>query len=82
MNYYRFGALMMTVLITIVFISLLVLLFAKPIDVSSSAEKMLLIIVGAVGQSWGTAVVYWLGTSAGSAAKGEQIAELLKGNTP
>lgn len=66
-----------SVIITIGFIAcIFVLMFAK-IELSSGAEKAFLILVGALAMSFGQVSNYWLGSSAGSATKSDQIAAMV-----
>jgi len=62
--------------VTAAFIACLVLLMTAKVNLSEAAEKAFLILVGVLATSLTTIVNYYFGSSAGSAAKSEQLAAI------
>jgi hypothetical protein len=76
----QWGKLAITVIVTLGFLGCMIVLLTVKIDLGSSAEKAFLILVGALSQTWGMVMNWWFGSSAGSAAKGDQLAALAAAN--
>ena len=56
------------------FFGVLALLFFKGMPAADGGKEVILIMVGALGGAWGSAVAYFVGSSAGSKAKTELLA--------
>lgn len=69
-----------SVIVALGFIACIIVLMIVDIDLKPAAEKAFLILVGILATSFGQVVCYWLGSSAGSAAKSEQLAALAANN--
>jgi hypothetical protein len=72
------GAVVMSAIVSVGFAAVIVVLCVVHIDFSALAGQAFLVLSGMLAQAFGTAVNYWLGSSAGSAAKSNTI-EQMKG---
>jgi len=80
MNIPHLAKLAVSIAVTIGFVSCILVLMLVKIDFSSGAEKAFLILIGILATSFGQVVNYWLGSSAGSAAKSDQLAAIASNN--
>jgi hypothetical protein len=60
------GAMIMSGLVTIAFLVACILLAFLPMNFSDISGKAFLLLTGMLSQAFGTAVNYWLGSSANS----------------
>ena len=67
------GAPVVSVLVTVLFAAVVMLLIVKPIQFSDTQATILNILVGILGGAFTQVVNYWLGSSAGSARAGDAI---------
>lgn len=61
-------------IVTLGFITVVLLLMTLTIDFTAASGQAFLVLVGTLGASFTQVVNYWLGSSAGSAAKSVQLA--------
>lgn len=70
------GPIIVSVLVIVGFISAVGALMTLNIDFSATSGQAFLVLMGVLSQAFATVVAYWLGSSAGSAAKNATIAAL------
>lgn len=68
-----------SIIVTVGFVACVFVLMAAKVELSGGAEKAFLILTGSLSTSFGLVVNYWLGSSAGSAAKTELLAAIANG---
>lgn len=77
----KLGQIIVSVVVTIGFVTLLFLWVYRPVSIADgAASEVLNVLVGALAAAFGQVVSYWLGSSAGSKDKDETLAQLSKKN--
>ena len=68
------GAVAVTIIVILGFMGVVFLLITKPIAVTPDLKEILLVLLGMLSMKFGDSVMYWIGSSSGSAAKDQQQA--------
>lgn len=75
------GAPVISVIVTAGFLGILTLLVLRPLGLDTIQVTILNVLLGYLGAGFQQTVNYWLGSSAGSAAKDTAIKQIAAGNT-
>ncbi len=76
------GPAVISILVTLGFIACVFFLMGIKIDFNQTSGQAFLILVGVLSQAFAQVTGYWLGSSAGSADKSNQIAALAGASAP
>lgn len=79
-NLANWGKVLISLIVVLGFFGVLVLLLTQKLSGQATSE-VLLVMLGALGQGFGTVLNYWMGSSQSSAAKDETIQEAVKGTS-
>jgi hypothetical protein len=75
------GAPVMSILVTVGFIGILLIMLLRPIQLDPIQVTVLNVLLGYLGASFAQSTNYWLGSSAGSASKDKVIQNISADNT-
>lgn len=78
MNLSDWGKVLISIIVTVGFMSILVLIITSKVQGQTTPE-VLLVMLGALAQGFGTIINYWTGSSQSSSSKDETIKEVAVG---
>lgn len=72
------GAVLISIIVTLGFVTMLILLVLRPLPIGDATTQLLTLLVGVLAAQFANTVQFWLGSSIGSKGKDEVISNLSK----